>query len=460
MTTYAVTDPYTGHRDATYESATDAEVEAAVAAADRAYRTWSRHAPPEERASRLIEVARLLRERAGEFGSLQRRETGRPTDWGVGEAAGGAELAEFFAAHAADLAADMPIPAAGPGTAVVRRAPLGALLCITPWNAPIFLVMRVVAANLAVGNTVILKPDPHCPATAEALQRVFDDAGLDGAVVTVRATNEQVATMLADPRVVGVSFTGSVRAGSAVAEIAGRSLKRVSLELGGSDPFIVLSTRDLDEVVEIAYSTRMMLGSQACCAAKRFVVVDDLYDDFVSRLVSRMRSAKVGPPEIEGCDIGPLSSIEAAERVEGQVRGAVAQGATLLAGGQRERAMVSPGVLADVTRDMDAYGAEIFGPIAMVHRVADEAEAIAVANDTPYGLGSYVFTTDPAQASRVADALDVGMVRINSTLVKGPTYPFGGVKASGTGRPEGLMATDEFVNMKLIHTGPRERRPT
>ncbi|MDN4478932.1 aldehyde dehydrogenase family protein [Demequina sp. SYSU T00039] len=452
MSGYAVTDPYTGHRHADYDQATDAEVDAAIAAADDAYRAWARPAAPEDRATTLRAVAGLLRERADQFGEIQRRETGKPTGHGAGEAHYGAGLAEYFADHAVELAADMPVDTSGDGVGFVRRTPTGALLCIVPWNAPVHLSMRFIAPNLAIGNTVIVKPDPHCPGSAEALQRVMDDAGVPaGAVVTLRASNAQVAHAIADPRVAGVSLTGSRRAGAAVAEVAGRNLTKVALELGGSDPFVVLSADDLDAVVETAFWNRMILQGQACCSAKRFIVIDELHDAFAERLVARMAAAGVGDPEVDDVEIGSLCSVEAAERVEGQVSAAVAHGATLLTGGDRDGALLSPGVLVDVAPGNPVYGEEIFGPVATVHRVADEAEAIAVANDTAYGLGAFVFTTDPAQADRVADAIDAGMVRINRGLDLRPELPFGGVKASGMGHAEGLRAADVFVNLKFIH---------
>ena len=266
-------------------------------------------------------------------------------------------------------------------------------------------------------------------------------------------TNEQAAAVIADPRVQGVSVTGSERAGAAVAAEAGRNLKKVALELGGSDPFILLSTDDLDATVTAAVKARLDNTGQSCNAAKRFIVVDGLYDAFLEKFTAAMTAAKVGDPFAEDTVLGPLSSLAAAERLADQVDRALAQGATLVAGGTRDGAFYAPTVLTGVTKDMDAYREEFFGPVGVVYRVADEDEAVALANDTSYGLGSYVFTTDQEQAARVADRIDAGMVYVNLVLADSPELPFGGVKRSGTSREMGLLAADEFVNKKLIRVG-------
>jgi succinate-semialdehyde dehydrogenase/glutarate-semialdehyde dehydrogenase len=262
--------------------------------------------------------------------------------------------------------------------------------------------------------------------------------------VNVFATDAQSAEMIADPRIAGVSLTGSERAGAAVAEIAGRHLKKVVLELGGSDPFILLSTDDLDSAVESAVAARLDNAGQACNAAKRFVVIDDLYDAFVERFTSQILAAAEG--------IAPLSSEGAAQRLESQVQQAVDSGAHLSSAGERSGAHYPPGVLTEVNSDNPAYREELFGPVAMVFRVADEDEAVQVANATPFGLGSYVFTTDADQAARVADRIEAGMVYVNGVLMDQPEIPFGGIKRSGFGRELGRFGMDEFVNKKLIRT--------
>jgi succinate-semialdehyde dehydrogenase/glutarate-semialdehyde dehydrogenase len=268
--------------------------------------------------------------------------------------------------------------------------------------------------------------------------------------INIFATNDQVANVIADRRVQGVSLTGSGRAGAAVAELAGRHLKKVVLELGGSDPFLLLGTDDLDAVVRAAVSGRMANAGQACNSAKRFIVHADFYETFVQKLVAGLTAIQPGDPAAPDTVLGPMSSLAAAQRLQDQVDRAVAQGATVVAGGRREGSYFYPTVLTGITPDMDAYGEEFFGPVACVYEVSSEAAAIELANDTDFGLGSYVFTTDPDQAARVADQLDAGMVFVNAVWADGPEMPFGGVKASGFGRELGRYGADEFVNKKLI----------
>lgn len=450
MTDYAVVNPATGETLATYDTFTDAQIEDAVARAHAAAATWGA-TPVAERAAVIRRIAELHRERRDELAAIIVREMGKPLAAAAGEVDFAADIVEFYADNAEKINADQPIDILGEGTAVVRKAPLGALLGIMPWNFPAYQVARFAAPNLALGNTIILKHAPQCPESSALLEAIYRDAGLpDGAYVNVYATNDQSATIIADTRVQGVSVTGSERAGAAVAEVAGRNLKKVALELGGSDPFILLSTDDLDGAVQAAVDARLDNNGQSCNGAKRFIVVDGLYDAFVEKFVASMGAVSAADPMQEDTVLGPLSSLAAAERLQEQVDTAVSQGATLLTGGTREGAFFAPTVLADVTRDMDVYREELFGPAAVVYRVADEDAAVTLANDTSFGLGSYVFTTDAAQAERVANGIDAGMVYVNVVLADSPELPFGGVKRSGTSREMGLLAADEFVNKKLV----------
>lgn len=454
MSDYAVVNPATGETLATYPTATDAEVEAAVAAADAAFRGWGRTSTPAERAELLRAVARLHRERRDELSAIIVREMGKPLAAAEGEVDFAADITEYYADHIDKITADAPLEIDGDGTAVIRKAPLGVLLGIMPWNFPYYQVARFAAPNLALGNTILLKHAPQCPESAAAIAKIYADAGFPaGAYADVRLTNDQAASVIADRRVQGVSVTGSERAGAAVAEIAGRNLKKVALELGGSDPFILLSTDDLDGAVQAAVDARLDNTGQSCNAAKRFIVADDLYDAFLEKFTAAMSAATVGDPFAEDTVLGPLSSLAAAERLAAQVDAAVAAGATLVTGGSRDGAFYPGTVLTDVTPDMDAYREEFFGPVGVVYRVSGEDEAVEVANATPFGLGSYVFTTDPEQAERIADKIDAGMVYVNLVLADEPALPFGGVKRSGTGREMGLLAADEFVNKKLIRIG-------
>jgi len=453
MTDYAVINPATGETLATYDTFTDAQIEDAVARAASAAVTWAA-ASPADRAVVVRRIAELHRSRKDELGAIIVREMGKPIAAAVGEVEFAADIIEFYADNIDKITADQPLDILGDGTAVVRRAPLGALLGIMPWNFPAYQVARFAAPNLAIGNTIILKHASQCPESAAALEAIYRDAGLpDGGYVNVYATNEQAATIIADPRVHGVSVTGSERAGAAVAEVAGRNLKKVALELGGSDPFIVLSTDDMDAVVQSAVDARLDNNGQSCNGAKRFIVIDALYDEFTTKFAAALSAVSAEDPTREDTVLGPLSSETAAARLQEQIDTALAQGATLLIGGTREGTFFAPTLLADVTPEMDVYREELFGPAAVVYRVADEDAAVALANDTSFGLGSYVFTTDAEQADRVADGIEAGMVYVNLVLADSPELPFGGVKRSGTSRELGLLAAEEFVNKKLIRKG-------
>ncbi len=452
MSLYAVVDPATGETVKEYTTITDDELRDAIARADRAYREWSRAATVADRASLVRRVGELHTERRKELAEIIVAEMGKPVRQARGEVAFSASIYEFYADNAEALMADEPIELlGGEGSAVVRRSSLGVLLGIMPWNFPYYQVARFAGPNLIIGNTVLLKHAPQCPQSAEAIAQIFRDAGFpDGAYVNIYATNEQIEWVIADPRVRGVSVTGSERAGAAVAEIAGRNLKKVVLEMGGSDPFIVLGTDDLDKTVEEAVEARIDNAGQSCNAAKRMIVIDELYEPFLEKFTAALTAVKEGDPRERETELGPLSSQVAADRLEDQVRRAVEQGATVVAGGKRNGNYFEPTVLTDITPENDIYREELFGPVAQVYRVPSEEEAVALANDTPFGLGSYVMTNDPEQAERVADQIDAGMVYVNIVGADSAELPFGGTKRSGFGRELGRYGADEFVNKKLI----------
>jgi succinate-semialdehyde dehydrogenase / glutarate-semialdehyde dehydrogenase len=452
MIEYAVVNPATGETEARYDTFTDAQVEQTLATAAAAFESW-RGVPVAERAAMVRRAAELHRERREELATIIVREMGKPKDPALGEVDFAADITEYYADQAEAITADQPLDILGEGSAIIRRSPLGVLFGIMPWNFPYYQVARFAAPNLVLGNVIVLKHASQCPESAAAIEAIYRDAGLPpGAYSNVYVSKEQAATIIADPRIQGVSVTGSERAGAAVAELAGRHLKKVALELGGSDPFILLSTDDLDATVTAATDARLDNTGQSCNAAKRFIVVDGLYDEFLTKFTAAMAAAPVGDPLVEETVLGPLSSVAAAERLEDQVDRAVAQGATKVTGGSRDGAYYPPTVLTDVTPEMDAYREEFFGPVGVVYRVPDEDAAVALANDTSYGLGSYVYSDDPEQAARVADRIEAGMVYVNIVLADSPELPFGGVKRSGTAREMGLLAADEFVNKKLIRT--------
>jgi succinate-semialdehyde dehydrogenase / glutarate-semialdehyde dehydrogenase len=455
MTDYAVINPATGDTVKEFPTISDSDLEAAIALAYETQRTWSRSTTVAERCELVRRVGELHVERREQLAEITTREMGKPLEQALGEVDFCADIYGYYADNGAELMKDEPITLlAGEGTAIIRRSPYGVLLGIMPWNFPTYQVARFAGPNLVIGNTVLLKHAPQCPETAAALQQLFLDAGFpEGAYVNIYASNDQIATVIADPRVQGVSVTGSERAGAAVAEIAGRNLKKVVLELGGSDPFILLSTDDMDATVDAAVNARLDNAGQSCNAAKRFVVIDDLYEPFLEKFTAAMSEWKTGDPTAEGTALGPLSSSTAADRLQDQLDRAIKGGARVVAGGEREGNFFSPMVLTDVTPDNDAYREELFGPVAVVYKVGSEEEAVKLANDTPFGLGSYVFTTDAAQAERVANQIDAGMVYVNLVGADGAELPFGGVKRSGSGRELGKYGADEFVNKKLIRVG-------
>jgi succinate-semialdehyde dehydrogenase/glutarate-semialdehyde dehydrogenase len=455
MSDYAVINPATGEQSKTYPTITDDALDAAIGLAYKTHQGWLRSTNVEERAALVRRVGELHTERREQLAAITVREMGKPTEQALGEIDFCADIYGYYADNGPDLMKDEPIKLlAGEGSAIIRRSSLGVILGIMPWNFPTYQVARFAGPNLLIGNAVLLKHAPQCPETAEALQAIYLDAGFpEGAYVNIYATNDQIAKVIADPRVQGVSVTGSERAGAAVAEIAGRNLKKVVLELGGSDPFILLSTDDLDATVDAAVSARLDNAGQSCNAAKRFVVIDELYQPFLEKFAAAMTAEQPGDPTAEDAAMGPLSSSTAADRLQDQLDRAIKGGATVVAGGERSGNFFSPTVLADVTPSNDAYREELFGPVAVVYRVGSEEEAVKLANDTPFGLGSYVFTTDAEQAERVANKIDAGMVYVNLVGADGAELPFGGVKRSGSGRELGKYGADEFVNKKLIRVG-------
>jgi succinate-semialdehyde dehydrogenase/glutarate-semialdehyde dehydrogenase len=449
---YAVVNPANGETVKEYTQISDDELGTAIKAADEAHSSWSLKTSASERAALVKKVAEFHAERREELADIIVREMGKPKEQALGEVDFCVDIYGFYADNGEDLLKDEPIELlAGEGSALIRRSSVGPVLGIMPWNFPYYQVARFAGPNLVVGNPVLLKPAHQCPESAEAIQEMHDDAGFpEGAYQTILASNEQIETVIEDPRVRGVSLTGSERAGAAVAEIAGRNLKKVVLELGGSDPFILLGADDLDEAVDAAVAGRLDNTGQSCNAAKRFIVADELYDDFLEKFTAAITAAEPSDPTSEDAEMGPLSSADAAATLEDQVQRAVAQGATVAAGGGRSENFFNSTVLTDIDAENDAYREEFFGPVASVYRVGSEQEAIELANDTPFGLGSYVFTNDPEQGERVANGLDTGMVYVNGVGLDGAELPFGGVKRSGFGRELGKYGIEEFVNKKLI----------
>jgi succinate-semialdehyde dehydrogenase/glutarate-semialdehyde dehydrogenase len=456
MSDYAVVNPATGETIKEYTTISDEQLGEAISRADAAYKSWSYSSTVAERAALLKKVADLHSERREELAAIIVREMGKPVEQALMEVDFCAEIYGFYVDNAEELMADEPVPHfGGDGTALVRRGPYGTLLGVMPWNFPYYQVARFAGPNLTIGNPILLKHAPQCPESAEAIQKMYDDAGFpEGAYTNIYATNDQVETVIEDPRVHGVSVTGSERAGAAVAEIAGRNLKKVVLELGGSDPFIVLATDDIGAVAEQAAEARLDNTGQSCNAAKRFIVMDEYYDDFLAKFKEQFEGTTPGDPTSEDTAVGPLSSVTAADRLEDQLKRAIDNGAEVLTGGKRDGNFFEPTILTGIKPGDEASQEEFFGPIAQVYKVSSEEEAVSLANDTSFGLGSYLMTTDSEQAERVANLIEAGMVYVNLVGADSAELPFGGFKRSGFGRELGRFGADEFVNKKLIRAAP------
>ena len=453
--TYRTVNPATGEVVETFETATDAEVESALAAVHAAYATW-RDVPITERAKVVKRIGELFVERRADLGAIATEEMGKPLGESRGEAKFCGEIFDYFATEGPELAADQPIKTFSGGTAMVQRLPIGPLLGIMPWNYPYYQIARFAAPNLMLGNTIVLKHAESVPKSALAVEQIMKDAGLpEGAYVNLFASHEQIETVIADPRIAGVSLTGSERAGAVVAALAGKNLKKCVLELGGSDPYVILDTDDAAAAADLAWETRISNTGQACNSNKRMIVLDDVYDGFVARLTELATDLRPGDPSERAEGIfAPLSSRAAAERLAEQVDDAVSKGATLHAGGvlgEGPAAYYSPAVLTGITEEMRAYREELFGPVAVVYKVSTDDEALALANDTAYGLGGAVFSTDTERATRVAERLEVGMSNVNTPAGEGAEVPFGGVKRSGFGRELGPLGMDEFVNKRMFY---------
>lgn len=445
---FRVLNPATGDVLTEYAAATVDEVEDAVAAAQSAFAGWGTTAA-DHRAAVLRAAAGLLLERKDQLARLATEEMGKLLGEAVGEVELCAEIFAYYAEHGPGFLADEALAYSG---AVLQRRPLGVLLGIMPWNYPYYQIARFAAPNLMLGNAMLIKPAPACPRSALALEELLLEAGLPaGAYRTVFAGVEQTAALVSDPRIQGVSLTGSERAGVAVGALAGAGLKKSVLELGGSDAFIVLDTDDLDAVVELAAAARMENAGQACTSPKRFIVATALYEDFVAGLAARLAEYVPGNPLDPATTLAPMSSATAARNLIAQINAAVASGAILHRGGRLSgTASVTPALLTNIRPGTRAYREELFGPVAVVYRAEDEDDAVRLANDSPYGLGATVFTADAGRADRIAERLEVGMVSVNRLAPSSAALPFGGVKNSGVGRELGPLGMDEFVNRKLV----------
>jgi succinate-semialdehyde dehydrogenase/glutarate-semialdehyde dehydrogenase len=457
---YATVNPYTGKTEKEFPFLERDAVDGVIEKAHAAFLDWRRRTP-EERAAVVKKAAELMRERQDGFAALITREMGKRIQEAAGEVQLAASILDYYADNGPRFLEPKPIDVMQ-GEAVVVNEPTGVLLAIEPWNYPLYQVVRVAAPNLTLGNTILLKHAENNPQCALALEQLFRDAGApEGVYTNLFLAIPDVEQVIADPRVQGVTLTGSDRAGSSVAQLAGKHLKKSVLELGGSDPFIVLDAPDVGRTVKAATMARMANTGQACIAAKRIIVLDEVYDDVVAGLQQAFSTFTPGDPADPSTTLGPLSTERAAQDLAAQIQDAVDKGATVLAGGGRpehEGAFVQATLLADVTPEMRAYREELFGPAAVVYRVADAEEAVTLANDSDYGLSAAVYSGDTERARAVADRLDSGMVWINQPSGSSPELPFGGVKRSGYGRELSELGMFEFANRRLVRTRPAKKQ--
>jgi len=454
----ATVNPYDGSVVAEFDPMTPEEVDALVQRASDAYAAW-RVVPLEQRAEVVGRAAELMRERRDELAALLTLEMGKLIKEAHGEVLLAASILQYYAEQGPGMLADEPLETSR-GTARIVQQPVGALLGVMPWNFPYYQVVRFAGPNLVAGNTILLKHASNCPQSALALEKLFTDAGApEGVYTNLFVPGRDIARIIENPLVQGASLTGSEAAGASVGEVSGRNLKKCVLELGGSDPFIVLDAQDLEHTVTAAMVGRLANTGQSCVSAKRMFVVEEAYDGFVAGLEQAMSALTPGDPADPATTAGPVSSEAAAQEIAEQVQDAVDKGATVLVGGgrlDRPGAFVAPTLLTDVTEDMRIFREEVFGPVAVVYRVRDEDEAVAMANDSDFGLGSAVIGHDLEQAQRVAERLDTGMVWINHPTSSAPELPFGGVKRSGFGRELSHLGISEFLNKKLIYTLPAD----
>ncbi len=448
----ATVNPFTNETVKCFTEDTAERIERAIATAETEFKNWSRTGYS-ERAGLLRKVAGIMRARKKELATLITTEMGKLIAESVGEIELSAAIVDYYADNGERFLADQPVETQR-GEAVIRHSPIGVVLGVEPWNFPFYQVVRFASPNLMIGNVVLVKHASIVPQCAIAIEDIFRDAGAPpGLYTNLLIPGRAVAALLDDHRIRAASLTGSEEAGASLAAAAGKNLKKSVLELGGNDAFIVLEDADIDKAVEWAYVGRMNNTGQCCVAAKRFIVVDAVADEFIGKFVARMSHLKVGDPLDAGTQLGPLSSEEAAVHLADQVRRAVADGAKVLLGGKRidrKGAFLEATVLTGIKPGSPISYEEMFGPVAAVYRVADERAAITLANDSPYGLGGSVFTNDIERGKRVADQIDTGMVFINHPTWTAPELPFGGVKRSGYGRELSGLGVEEFANKKLI----------
>jgi len=449
---YQSVNPYNGKVLRAFEELSNNQLETSIETAATCFDSW-RRTTFAERALIAGKAATIMRARIDQFASLVTMEMGKLIEQSRGEVVLSADIIDYYAKNAEHfLASEQLKPSSG--EAVVESTPFGVLFGIQPWNFPYYQLARFAAPNLMAGNVVMVKHAGCVPQCAIAFEKLWLEAGAPaGAYTNLLISHDQVGRVIDDARIMGVALTGSVEAGKSVAARAGQNLKKSTMELGGSDAFIVLEDADLDKTVEWAVWGKMNNTGQCCVAAKRFIVVEDLADRFLAKFQSALAALKPGDPMDETTSLAPLSTEGALLKLLDQVKGAVAGGATIVMGGQRvdrPGSFMQPTILVDIRPDNPAFREEFFGPVALFFRVKNEDEAVALANDSDFGLGGSVFTQDVARGMRVASRIDTGMMFVNHPTWTTPDLPFGGIKNSGYGRELSSMGIQEFVNKKLV----------
>ena len=458
----ATINPATGETLQSFEPLTEAQLEEKLQRASDTFRAY-RRTSFSERARMMLRAAEILEEEKDKFGALMTTEMGKPLKAGVQEAEKCAWVCHYYAENAERLLADEEVKT-NATRSYIRYQPIGPVLAVMPWNFPFWQVFRFAAPALMAGNVGLLKHASNVPQCALAIEAIFRRAGFPaGAFQALLIGANVVQRVLDDPRVVAATLTGSEPAGMQVASEAGKQIKKTVLELGGSDPFIVMPSADLDEAVKMAVKARTINNGQSCIASKRFIIAEEIADEFERRFVQGMEAMKIGDPMNEDTDIGPLATADILHDLDEQVRKSAAAGARVLTGGQRLNRpgnYYPPTVLANIPKDTPAYHEEMFGPVASLFRVPDIDEAIRIANDTTFGLGSSVWTNDEEERARFIDEIEAGQVFVNGMVASDPRLPFGGVKRSGYGRELSAYGIREFVNIKTVwikDEGPQHR---
>ncbi len=450
---YESVNPFTEKHLKSFPEHSERDIERILAQADLAYRQVWRDLSFEDRGAVLKRAVAELRINVDHFAKLATLEMGKLLREAVAEVNSCADILEYYAEHASSMLSPTETQVAE-GRATITSAPLGVIFGIEPWNYPYYQVARVIGPNLMAGNTVIIKHAPGVPQCALAIEALLKNAGApNGVYSNVFVSNDQAEKIVADSRIRGVALTGSERAGSAVAAAAGKALKKSTMELGGSDAFVILDDANLDEAVKLAVQGRMQNSGQACAGSKRFIVHESLADEFITRFKEQLGRFSPGDPLEAETRMAPLSSKAALDRVLQQIEQAVAGGAKVLLGGKRldhSGYFLAPTLLTNVERSNAAFDQEFFAPVGMIFRVQNDKEALAIANGSPFGLGGSVITTDLERGKHMAGQMETGMVFINSTVISPPELPFGGIKNSGFGRELSDLGINEFVNKKLV----------